>query len=132
MKAVDDMMNGIAEFLQREAKTETIIGQQFQLGEYTCVPVMSVALGFGGGGGEGKSDNKAAGGEGVGAGGGGGLGMGPVGFLVTRGDKIEFVSSKGNRGLSGAFEKIPDLVTKVMDYKKSEKQDKPEKTEKAD
>ncbi len=121
MKTVDDMMGNITEFLKQEAKTETIMGQQFQLGEYTCIPVMSVGLGFGGGGGEGKSDAKSVGGEGVGAGGGAGLGMGPVGFLVTRGENIQFISARGSRGLNAAFEKLPDMINRVFDKKNAEK-----------
>ena len=121
MNTVDDMMGRITDFLHSEAKTETIIGQSFQLGEFTCVPVMSIGMGFGGGGGEGKSDVKAAAGEGTGAGGGAGLGMGPVGFLVSRGADIHFIPARGPKGLNAAFEKLPDVVHKLFDKSKKEK-----------
>ncbi len=111
------MMGNITDFLKQEARTDTIMGQQFQLGEFSCIPVMSVGLGFGGGGGEGKSDAKVTGGEGTGAGGGAGLGMGPVGFLVTRGDTIQFISTRNSRGLSAAMEKLPELMNKVIDQR---------------
>ncbi len=122
MENLNDMLGKMTEFLKSEAKTETIIGQQFKLGDYTCVPVMSVGLGFGGGGGEGKGNNKKAGeGEGIGAGGGAGLGMGPVGFLVTRGSEIQFIPTRTSKGLGSAFEKIPDILDKFLDKnKKSE------------
>lgn len=119
MDNLNDILGKITEFLKSEAKTETIIGQQFTLGDFTCVPVMSVGLGFGGGGGQGKGTAKATGeGEGTGAGGGGGIGMGPVGFLVTKGDEIQFIPAKTNRGLSAAFEKIPDLLDKFISRKR--------------
>jgi uncharacterized spore protein YtfJ len=109
----------MTEFLKSEAKTETIIGQQFKLGEFTCVPVMSIGLGFAGGGGEGKGTTKDSNaGEGTGAGGGAGLGMGPVGFLATKGGDIQFIPTRSSKGLSAAFEKMPALIEKFLEKKK--------------
>lgn len=123
MDNLNEMLGKITEFLKTEVKTETIIGQQFQLGEFSCVPVMSVGLGFGGGGGEGKGGAKNVGeGEGTGAGAGGGIGMGPVGFLVAKGSEIQFIPTRSSKGLGAAFEKIPDLLEKFFDKnKKTEK-----------
>ncbi|MEY3416149.1 MAG: hypothetical protein RL060_260 [Bacteroidota bacterium] len=116
MNNLNDMLSNITEFLKSEAKTETIIGQQFQLGEFTCVPVMSIGLGFGGGGGEGKGTAKGSSeGEGMGAGGGAGMGMGPVGFLVVKGSEIQFITTRSHKGFSAVFEKIPDLLEKYLD-----------------
>lgn len=121
MNNLNEVLGTMTEFLKSEAKTETIIGQQFKLGEFTCVPVMSVGLGFGGGGGEGKGAAKNSGeGEGTGAGAGAGMGMGPVGFLVTRGDDIQFIPTRSSKGMSAVFEKVPDLIDKFMDKKKAE------------
>jgi uncharacterized spore protein YtfJ len=120
MNNFNEVLEKITDFLKSEAKTETIIGEQFTLGEFTCVPVMSIGLGFGGGGGEGKGKStvKNAGeGEGTGAGAGAGMGMGPVGFLVTRGSDIQFISARSARGLSAAFEKLPDLMEKFINKK---------------
>jgi uncharacterized spore protein YtfJ len=118
MNNLNDMLSKITEFLKSEAKTETIIGQQFKLGEFTCVPVMSLGLGFGGGGGEGKGNAKEKGeGEGTGAGGGAGMGMTAIGFLVTKENEIQFIPTKTNKGLSNVFEKIPDLLDKFISKK---------------
>lgn len=116
------MFGKMADFLKSEAKTETIIGQAFTLGEFTCVPVMAVGLGFGGGGGEGKANAKGAE-EGMGAGGGAGMGMGPVGFLVTKGSEIQFIPASNSKGLSAIFEKLPDLMEKYFDKKKDARQE---------
>ncbi len=119
MNNLNEMLGKITEFLKTEAKTETIIGQQFQLGDFTCVPVMSIGLGFGGGGGEGKGKAKANGeGEGTGLGGGAGIGMGPVGFLATKAGQIQFIPARASGGLNAVFEKLPDLVDKFLDKKK--------------
>jgi uncharacterized spore protein YtfJ len=116
---VNEMLGKITDFLKTEAKTETIIGQQFTLGDYTCVPVMTVGLGFGGGAGEGKGQSKATGeGEGTGAGGGAGMGIAPVGFLVTREHEIQFIPTRATKGLSAAFEKLPGVLEKLFDKKK--------------
>ena len=125
MQNFNEMLSSMSEFLKTEAKTETIIGQQFQLGAFTCVPVMSVGFGFGGGGGEGKgkgsNNTKGSGeGEGTGLGGGAGMGMSPVGFLVAKDSEIQFIPARASRGLGAAFEKLPDVLEKFMESKKQQ------------
>lgn len=119
MNALNEVLGKVTEFLKSEANTETIIGQQFKLGEFTCVPVMSVGLGLGGGGGEGKGNAKAAGeGEGTGAGVGAGIGLAPIGFLATKGNDIQFIPVRSSKGLSAVFEKLPDVLEKFLDKSK--------------
>ncbi|GAA4459609.1 hypothetical protein GCM10023093_00870 [Nemorincola caseinilytica] len=84
---------------------------------------MSVGFGIGGGGGEGKGkggNGVQAMGEGEGVGAGGGAGMSPVGFLATKGGEIQFISTKGSKGIGTALEKIPDILEKFMDSKKQD------------
>lgn len=107
---IDELIQKMTDFLKNEAKTETIIGAPFKLGEYECVPVMRVGFGMGGGGGEGK-DNKGQGGTGGGVG--GGIGMEPVGFLVSRGEEINFLPTK-HGVLATAIEKLPELMDKYF------------------
>ena len=66
------LLQKLTEFIQKEAKTETVIGEAFKLGEFTCVPVIRVGVGFGSGGGEGDSPKN---GKGHGGGVGGGIGI---------------------------------------------------------
>ena len=106
---LNEVMSKLTDFLKTEAKTETVIGQQFQLGEFQCVPVIGIGLGLGVGGGEAKIP------AGAGMGGGAGIGMGPLGFLVTKGSEIQFIPTRQSKGLSAAFEKLPDLIEKYMD-----------------
>ena len=116
----EETVKQLTDFLRNEAKTETVIGQSFQLGEFTCVPVIKFGIGIGYGGGEGRAAAPAKG-EGTGVGGGGGLGVVPIGFLVTRSDQISFIPSHTSSGLGAAFEKVPDLLEKFMDRQKKEK-----------
>lgn len=111
-EAIKDMKS----FLENEAKTETIIGKEFKLGEFNCVPVISVGLGFGGGSGEIQQSKLGQGGtEGVA----GGVGMTPIGFLVAHGEHIQFISTKPATGLSSALEKLPELLTKYFETHKT-------------
>ena len=115
----EETVKQLTEFLKNEAKTETVIGQQFQLGEFSCVPVIKFGIGIGYGGGEGHGDTPAKGkGEGTGSGGGGGLGVAPIGFLVSRSDQISFIPTHTSTGLGAAFEKVPELLERFMEKQK--------------
>jgi uncharacterized spore protein YtfJ len=114
---VSDIVNKLTDFLKQEAKTETVVGKEFKLGEFTCVPVMRLGLGLGYGGGEGHDDKKG----GEGSGGGAGFGMDPIGFLVTRGSEISFVPSRTASGFSKAMERLPDVLEKFVSSRGKEK-----------
>lgn len=107
----EDVLTKVTDFLKSEAKTETVIGKEFSLGEFTCVPVIRIGLGFGYGGGEGEDDKR---GHGGGSGAGAGIGIEPMGFLVARGAEISFVPSRNSKGLSAAFEKMPEVLEKYL------------------
>ena len=107
----ESLLQRLTEFIQKEAKTETVIGEPFKLGDFTCVPVVRVGVGFGSGGGSGDAPKT---GKGEGGGAGAGLGIDPIGFLVSKGDQISFISTYQNKGLSAVFEKVPELIEKLM------------------
>jgi uncharacterized spore protein YtfJ len=116
---LEETVKQLTDFLKTEAKTETVIGQSFNLGEFTCVPVIKFGIGMGYGSGEGHGDAPGKGkGEGVGGGAGGGVGVEPIGFLTTRGDQISFIPAKNSKGLSAVFEKVPDLIEKMINKQK--------------
>lgn len=110
---VSEMLDKVLDQLQKEVNTETVIGKEFQLGEYKAVPVMKVGMGFGGGGGTGEG-GKAGSGSGGGAG--AGIGIAPIGFLVTKGDEIKMVSASG-KGFSAMLEKIPGVIEKAIELR---------------
>lgn len=116
-KDMNDLLNNLTDFLEQEAKTETVVGKEFKLGEFTCVPVMRLGLGLGYGGGHGHDDKKG----GEGSGGGAGFGMDPIGFLVTRGSEISFVPSRHASGFSKAIERLPDVLEKFATSRAKEK-----------
>ncbi|MDN5203933.1 GerW family sporulation protein [Fulvivirgaceae bacterium BMA10] len=111
----EELLEKVTDFIKSEAKTETVIGESFSLGEFTCVPVVRMGIGFGSGGGGGDAPKT---GHGEGGGAGAGIGMEPIGFLVTRENEISFISTGKSKGMSAAFEKVPDLIEKMMSQKK--------------
>lgn len=112
----EELLEKITDFIKTEAKTETVVGEPFELGEFKCIPVIKVGMGFGSGGGEGiKTKSQKT--EGVGAG--AGMGIEPIGFLVTKGEEISFLETGKSHGLAAAFEKVPDLIEKIYDKRKT-------------
>ena len=121
---LEETVKQLTDFMKTEAKTETVIGQSFQLGEFTCVPVIKFGMGLGYGGGEGHGDAPGKGkGEGGGTGAGGGIGVSPIGFLVTREGQISFIPTHTSKGLGAAFEKVPELIEKFMEKKRQQKEE---------
>ena len=116
----ENLQQQLTDFIQKEVKTETVIGEPFKLGEFTCVPVVRVGMGFGSGGGEGDSVKT---GKGHGGGAGAGIGMDPIGFLVTKGDEISFISTQQRKAsaMSGLIEKMPELIGKFKENDKKTK-----------
>ena len=119
---LEEAVQKLTDFLKTEAKTETVIGQSFQLGEFTCVPVIKFGVGLGYGGGEGHGEQPGkGGGEGGGSAAGGAVGISPIGFLATRGDQITFIPANTNKGLGAAFEKVPGILEKFFEKNKQAK-----------
>jgi|1048.fasta_scaffold03649_3 uncharacterized spore protein YtfJ len=104
-----ELVAEITDFLKAESNTETVVGKEFTLGEYTCAPVMKLTIGFGYAGKE-----RAAQPESVSSGAGAGLHLEPVGFLVSRGAEISFIPTRNSSGINAAIERIPDLLERFM------------------
>jgi uncharacterized spore protein YtfJ len=115
----EELLKQVTDFIKSETKTETVVGEQFDLGEFKCVPVIKVGLGFGSGGGE-SSDPKTKINKGQGGGAGAGMGIEPIGFLVTKGDEISFLEAGKTHGLAAMFEKVPDLIEKFVEKRNKE------------
>jgi uncharacterized spore protein YtfJ len=115
----EELLGKITDFIKSEAKTETVVGEQFELGEFKCVPVIKVGMGFGSGGGEGSQPKT---GKGQGAGAAAGVGIEPIGFLVSKGEEISFLAAGKTQGLAAAFEKVPDLIEKLAKIRSHEKE----------
>ena len=113
----EDLLAKITDFIKSEARTETVVGESFQLGGYECVPIIKLAMGFGTGGGEGDSPKS---GKGSGGGAGAGVTINPIGFLVSKDDNISFLGIKESKGLSAMFEKVPEVMEGIFNKNKKE------------
>ena len=121
----DELLARVTDFIKNETQTDTIVGKQFTLGEYSCVPIIRARMGFGTGGGEGSGPKNEGSGEGMGIG--AGVMVEPIGFLVTRGDEIQFLGATRHSGMDNALEKMPDLLEKLIDSRKEVKEKELEK-----
>jgi uncharacterized spore protein YtfJ len=124
---IEELLDKVSGHVKELARTETVLGEEFKIGEFTCRPVIKVGTGFGSGMGTGeepKSKNKGSGGGAA-----AGIGIQPLGFLVAKGDEISFIPVDKKTALSTLFEKVPDLVEKIADMK-TMKKGKEEKEEK--
>ncbi len=119
---IEDLLDKVSGHVKDLASTDTVLGDEFTLGDYTVRPVIKTATGFGSGMGTGDDPKKKASGSGTGAG--AGIAVVPVGFLVAKGDEIKFIGSDRKSGLSGLIDKMPDLVEKVAAMKNGDKEKK--------
>ncbi len=125
---IESLLDKVSDHVKSLASTETILGEEFTLGEFTCRPVIKVGTGFGSGAGTGK-DPKSTSGTAGGAG--AGIGITPLGFLTTKGDQIYFIPSDKKTPLSSLIDKVPDLVEKVADMKNKGDKKEEKKEEKS-
>ncbi len=116
----EQLLDKLTDQVKGIAKTETIIGEEFKIGQFTCKPIIRVGLGYGSGTGEGDAHKQKGKGKGIAAG--VGMGISPVGFLVTKGDEISFVPADQKKGLQAIFEKVPDLIEKIKEMKKKKEE----------
>jgi uncharacterized spore protein YtfJ len=122
---IEALLDKVSEHVKSLASTETVLGEEFKLGEFTCRPVIKVGTGFGSGVGSGtdpKTKNQGSGG-----GAGAGIGVVPLGFLVTKGEEISFIPSDKKTALSSLLDKVPDLVEKVAEMKNKENEETEDK-----
>jgi uncharacterized spore protein YtfJ len=115
----------MVEQLKSFAKTETVIGEQFTLGKFTCVPIIRLGFGFGSGGAGGDSPNK---GKGTSSGGGGGMGIEPIAFLVADENEVRVMNIGKSNTFENLVEKLPDIAEKISNFK-GKKAEESEKSE---
>ncbi|MDD5643244.1 MAG: spore germination protein GerW family protein [Syntrophales bacterium] len=105
-----EIIGKLMEELRSIAKTETILGEKVQVGEFTLIPVSKVSLGLGAGASQGSESKKA----GEGGAGGGGVMVTPIAFIVIKGEEISFHGIKRGGTLDTFFEALPEMAEKIM------------------
>ena len=108
------------------ARTETIIGKEFQAGAYTLIPISRVSLGIGAGGGSGATQVES---KGEGGAGGGGIRIEPIAFIAVKEGEISFHGIKKGGTIEAVLEKIPEMAEKLMrkrDQRRAQKRERME------
>ncbi|MCE1247071.1 MAG: GerW family sporulation protein [Firmicutes bacterium] len=89
------------------AKTQTVIGERFTVGDLVIIPLIKVTMGFGAGsGGECDSGKPMP----SCSAGGGGISVQPAGFLVINGTEVQLLNVGKKSSLEYIFESMPDLI----------------------
>ncbi len=110
MNKGNELFDTLLEKLEKFLRTETVVGESFQVGSITLVPIISVSFGVGGGHGSGK-DSK--GNDGTGGGTGVGCKITPNAVLVIKNDELSVVSLTGKGSLERIVEMVPEIISKV-------------------
>lgn len=108
----ESIIKTLLEELKNIARTETVIGKEFQAGEFTLIPVSRVTLGASAGGCSGglRPETKREGG-----GGGGGVKIDPIAFIAIKGGEISFHGIRKGGTLERVLERIPEIAEKIME-----------------
>jgi uncharacterized spore protein YtfJ len=116
----ESYLTSLFDKLEKFLKTETVIGEPFQVGSITFVPIISATFGLlGGMGSEGK-DAKS--GEGSGSGGGLGCKITPNAVLVIKGEEVNLIPLNKQGSLERIVEMVPDIIKKI-DWEQCKKGD---------
>jgi uncharacterized spore protein YtfJ len=124
---IEELLDKVSAHVKSLASTDTVLGEEFKIGEYTCRPVIKVGTGFGSGAGTGEDPKKKQAGTGGGAG--AALGIAPLGFLCAKGDQISFIPVDKKTPLTALLDKVPDLVEKFSEMKNKEEAKEEKKRE---
>ncbi len=119
MNVAGNMLESMFERLEKFLRTETVVGEPFQVGDITLVPIITVAFGVGGGEGSGK-DNE--GNDGSGTGGGMGCKISPNAMIVIKDGEVSVIPLTGRGSLDKLFEMVPDIISKIERKSADEKE----------
>lgn len=118
---VNKIMESTLEKMRQMVDTSTIIGEPMVTGDVTLIPVSKVSYGFTSGGTDLPSKSNA---ELFGGGGGGGITIQPVAFIVIERGKCRMMQINNyTSSADRAIAMIPELVDKVTELLKGDKND---------
>ena len=123
MEDVERLVKVTMEEIETMLATKRVVGDPIDVQGRTVIPLVSLGFGFGAGGGTGSGSGPTKGdqaphGEGTGGGTGGGGGVRPVGVIVIDKDGVRV---EGIRGTASAFERMGEVIGKVIERKAGER-----------
>ena len=120
MEQLDDLFKTTLGEVERMLSTKTVVGEPFEVGGNTIVPLVAVGFGFGGGGGAGE-DQKNAMAKGSGMGTGAGGGVKPVALIIV--GKDGQVRVEPIRTAASVVEKLGEAVAHVVEGRRKTEKD---------
>ena len=124
---VNKIMENTLEKMRQMVDTSTIIGEPMTTGDVTLIPVSKVSYGFTSGGTDLPSKSNA---ELFCGGGGGGITITPVAFICIEKGKCRMMQINNyTSSADRAIAMIPELVDKLTELLKAEKEEKTEDAE---
>ena len=106
----ESLINTMFEKLEKFIRTETVVGEQIQVGNITLIPIVTVSFGLGGGGGSGKDGE---GNDGGGGGGGTGAKIQPNAMLVIKDGEVSAIPLNSKGSFDKLFEMMPEIISKM-------------------
>lgn len=105
----ESLINSLFEKLEKFIRTETVIGEQIQIGNITLIPIVTVSFGIGGGGGTGKEGDI----DGSGGAGGTGAKIQPNAMLVIKDGEVSALPLGTKGSFDKLFEMMPEIISKI-------------------
>ena len=106
----ESLINTMFEKLEKFIRTETVVGEQIQVGDIILIPIVSVSFGVGGGGGGGKDRD---GNDGNGGGGGTGAKIQPNAIVVIKNGEVSAIPLTSRGSFDKLFEMLPEIISKI-------------------
>jgi uncharacterized spore protein YtfJ len=120
MEPLNDVLKTTLGEAERMLSTKAVVGEPFEVGGNTIVPLVAIGFGFGGGGGEGE-DPKRANAKGSGLASGAGGGVRPVALVIV--DKDGHARVEPIRTAASVVDKVGEAIVRVMESRsKSDKE----------
>ena len=117
---IGSLLDVTMEKLRTVVDSDTIIGNQINVGDITIIPISKFSFGLASGGSEFPS--KATNGKMFGGGGGAGATVSPVCFLVIKGNEVKVLNATAvETPIEKAISAVPEVVNKISELFKKEK-----------
>lgn len=108
----DTFFDVAMEHLQSVTRTETVIGEPFEVGGQRFVPITEIRLGIGAAGGEGRAEVAKTGGGGLV----GGFRVSPVAVVCLADDVVTVLPVKQAKGtIERVLDLVPEILAKLKD-----------------
>ena len=117
---ISNLLEVTMQKLRTVVDSDTIIGNQINVGEITIIPISKFSFGLASGGSEFPTKTSSA--KMFGGGGGAGATVSPVCFLVIKGNEVKVLNATNTETpIEKAISAVPEVINKISDLFKKDK-----------